>query len=160
MNLENDLRTDSSDKSQENVYEIARRIGTELDRVASHEVLKFPKVLTPENKHLFIEAFDRIDRKVLDGQKEARSYGDDVLDCGADRMLVPFHRLTWEWANAYTNDFTWEAFIDDMLHSGAVNIEVHAKELHECGDSGSCVRVFFFNRETGSAGCVEFGFPD
>ena len=145
--------------AEKSVSEIAFEIGYEQDEFASKEIAKLPDTLNKENLSLFIDVFDNIRRKSQEYYNKAKEYGGDVLEYGADRLLVPFHRLTFGWSNASTYDFTWQAFLEDMLDAGAVHVEIHNKQPNEYGDTGTCIRLFF-NSEKNTVGCAEFGFPD
>lgn len=139
--------------------EIAFKIGYEQDVFASKEIAKLSDTLSEDNCSIFIDVFENIQRKSQECYNKAKEYGDNVLEYSADRLLVPFHRLTFGWSNAYTHDFTWKAFLDDMLDAGAVHVEVHNKQDSEYGKTDTCIRLFF-NSEKDTIGCVEFGFPD
>lgn len=145
--------------AEKSLSEIAFEIGYEQDAFASKEIAKLPDTLSKDNCSLFIDVFENIQRKSQESYNKAKEYGDDVLEYGADRQLVPFHRLTFGWSNAYTHDFTWKAFLEDMLETGAVHVEIHNKQDSEYGETDTCIRLFF-NSEKNTIGCVEFGFPD
>ena len=144
---------------ESNTQEIATHIGFMLDRFASRFVEKLPTTLTRENTPLFLRALEDIETLTKAGYETAKKAGDAVLDCGAERMLVPFHHLTLEWCNAYTSDFTWEAFLDAMIESGDTTVRVQNKTFEECGDSSKCIRIFFGDGSRDNA-CAEYGFPD
>ena len=144
---------------ESNIQEIATNIGFMLDNFASRLVEKLPATLARENAHLFLRAFEDIETLTQSGYETAQKVGDEVLDYGAERMLVPFHHLTLEWCNAYTSDFTWEAFLDAMIESGDTTVRVQNKTLEDCGDSSKCIRIFFGDGSRDNA-CVEYGFPD
>ena len=143
----------------ESNIQIATSIGFMLDRFESRLVEKLPATLTRENAHLFLRAFEDIETLTQSGYETAQKVGDDVLDYGAERMLVPLHHLAGEWCNAYTSDFTWEAFLDAMIESGDIMVRIQNKTFEECGDSSKCIRIFFGDGSRDSA-CAEYGFPD
>lgn len=145
-----------TDKS---VSEIAFEIGYEQDEFASKEIARLSNVLSKDNCSLFVDVFENICKKSQECYNKAKEYGDDVLEYGADRLFVPFHRLFFGWSNASAHDFTWKAFVDDMIDSGAVHVEIHNKQDSEYGETDTCIRLFF-NSEKNTIGCVEFGFPD
>ena len=143
----------------ESNIQIATSIGFMLDRFVYRLVEKLPATLTRENAHLFLRAFEDIETLTQSGYETAQKVGgDEVLDYGAERMLVPLHHLTWEWCNAYTSDFTWESFLDAMIESGDTTVRIQNKTFEECGDSSKCIRIFFGDGSRDSA-CVEYGFP-
>lgn len=144
---------------ESSIQGIATHIGFMLDSFVYRLVEKFPTTLTRENTHLFLRAFEDIETLTQSGYETAQKFGDDVLDYDAERMLVPLHHLTWEWCNAYTRDFTWEAFLDSMIESGDTTVRIQNKTLEDCGDSSKCIRVFFGGGSRDNA-CVEYGFPD
>lgn len=76
---------------ESNHQEIATHIGFMLDRFASRVVETLPTTLTRENIHLFLRALEDIEILTKAGYETAKKAGDAVLDCGAERMLVPFH---------------------------------------------------------------------
>lgn len=129
---------------ESNIQDIATHIGFMLDSFVYRLVEKFPTTLTRENAHLFLRAFEDIETLTQSGYETAQKVWDDVLDYGAERMLVPFHHLTWEWCNAYTSDFTWEAFLDAMIESGDTTVRIQNKTLKDCGDSSKCIRGIFW----------------
>ena len=144
---------------ESNIQEIATNIGFMLDRFVYRLVEKLPATLMRENSHLFLRAFEAIETLNQSGYETAQKVGDEVLDYGAERMLVPLHHLTQEWCNAYTSDFTWEAFLDAMIESGDTTVRIQNKTFEECGDSSKCIRIFFGDGSRDSA-CAEYGFPD
>ena len=144
---------------ESNIQEIATNIGFMLDRFVYRLVEKLPATLMRENSHLFLRAFEDIETLTQLGYETAQKVGDEVLDYGAERMLVPLHHLTQEWCDAYTSDFTWEAFLDAMIESGDTTVRIQNKTFEECGDSSKCIRIFFGDGSRDSA-CAEYGFPD
>ena len=122
-------------------------------------VEKLPATLMRENSHLFLRAFEDIETLTQSGYETAQKVGDEVLDYGAERMLVPLHHLTQELCNAYTRDFTWESFLDAMIESSDIMVRIQNKTFEECGDSSKCIRIFFGDGSRDSA-CAEYGFPD
>ena len=144
---------------ESNIQEIANHIGFMLDNFTSSLVEKLPATLTRENSYLFLRAFEDIETLTQSGYETAQKVSDEVLDYSAERLLVPLHHLTWEWCNAYTSDFTWEAFLDSMIESGDTTVRIQNKTLEDCGDSSKCIRIFFGDGSRDNA-CVEYGFPD
>lgn len=142
-----------------NIKETANKVGFMLDCYASFLLKNLPETLTRENAHLFLKVFDRIESVTEYGYETARKLGDGVLSFGAERMLVPFHHLTWSWENAYTRDFTWEAFLNSMIESGDTVVQIYNKTFNECGDASKRIRVVFGNGQRENA-YVEYGFPD
>lgn len=142
-----------------NIKETANSIGFMLDFHASFLLKTLPETLTRKNLHLFLKAFDCIESVTEYGYETAKKFGDEVLEYGAERMLVPFHHLTWSWENAYTRDFTWEAFLNSMIESGDTIVQIYNKTFDECGNTFKRMRVVFGNGERENA-YVEYGFPD
>lgn len=146
-------------KETANVQETANHIGFMQDCHASFLLKTLPETLTRKNSHLFIRAFNSIESVTEYWYETAKKFGDEVLELGAERMLVPFHHLTWSWGNAYTKDFTWEAFIDSMLESGDTIVQIYNKTFDECGNTSKKIRVVFGDGSRENT-YVEYGFPD
>lgn len=144
---------------ESDIQETATHIGFMRDNFVYRLVEKFPTTLTRENANLFLRAFEDIETLTRSGYETSQKVGDEVLGYGAERMLVPFHHLTWGWCNAYTSDFTWEAFVDSMIESGDIMVRIQNKTLEDCGDSSKCIWVFFGDGSRDNT-CVEYGFPD
>ena len=146
-------------KETANIKETSNNIGFMMDCYASFLLKTLPETLSRENLHSFLKVFNSIESVTEYGYETAKKFGDDVLECGAERMLVPFHHLTWSWENAYTRDFTWEAFLDSMLESGDTVVQIYNKTFDECGDTSKRMRVVFGDGSRENA-YVEYGFPD
>lgn len=77
-----------------------------------------PNTIDNQNITLFSDACDYVERLVEDP---------DLF-----RLLLPFHHLTYSWANAWGKGFTWKQFLKDIVADGCTSVECTKGQFGPC----------------------------
>lgn len=136
-------------------YEKACEIGAGLDSKALSLLSELPSEINKENAYEFVLILGKLDEACCLSYRELKQTNSELLDYGAERMLIPFHHLTYGWQNCYCKDFSWQAFIDDIIDS--CNGCAHCQFTNGKYDGIYRIPMRLY---IGDSWMVEFGYPD